>query len=528
MVPNRTGLIAVRIVGLAAQVRRRLDPIWPAWRYRLFAVAWLAAFLLTCNVYLLATVMPAAVRSLSSKVGAVETALVLSPLVTAALLPASRRLELLRGRRRVMSWSLVVYGGGLIVAAASVSATMLILGFAAICGLAGAPLVAGAWSAVDDVFGPQRRAIGITLLGTAPVAGTILGPFLGGFIAEESSWRLSFAGELAVVVVIAWLLRVTPETEAAADAKVDWIGSLLPLAGLAGVLVGISLGDDYGWWTATQLLVVDGIQVPTGRMSITPVMICIGVLLLALSVVRRRRLLSPDSSRLVWRSGPFARPRFIAGLLVNLAVGTATAGILYTLLLYYPSALGLDKLQAGLAVVPFGLGAITVNVAVLRLRLGAGNGLVLTHLSYLTLPEATSPDYAEANGINTTVGDLGYSMGIAILGAVFVWVVAQGIITGVEQHAGISLPSGVREQVVARLENDLHTLTPEEQDAFIDAQPPAIRQAIRSSVDGAFRDGMGDTLNAALIGLAVGLGLIAIMPALDRAEKGWISLPPGG
>src|SRR5260370_17208940 len=130
-------------------------------------------------------------------------------------------------------------------------------------------------------------------------------------------------------------------------------------------------------------------------------MICIGVLLLALSVVRRRRLLPPDSSRLVWRSGPFARPRFIAGLLVNLAVGTATAGILYTLLLYYPSALGLDKLQAGLAVVPFGLGAITVNVAALRLRLGAGNGPVLTHLSYPTLPPPTPPHYPQPTRITT-------------------------------------------------------------------------------------------------------------------------------
>src|SRR5260370_41061967 len=120
-------------------------------------------------------------------------------------------------------------------------------------------------------------------------------------------------------------------------------------------------------------------------------MFCIGVLLLALSVVRRRGLSSPDSRRVVWRSGPYARPRFIAGLLVNLAVGTATAGILYTLLLYYPSALGLDKLQAGLAVVPFGLGAITVNVAVLRLRLGARNRPVLTPLAYLTLAADTSP-----------------------------------------------------------------------------------------------------------------------------------------
>src|SRR5260370_355489 len=185
MVPNRTGLIAVRIVGLAAQVRRRLDPIWPAWRYRLFAVAWLAAFLLTCNVYLLATVMPAAVRSLSSKVGAVETALVLSPLVTAALLPASRRLELLRGRRRVMSWSLVVYGGGLIVAAARVSATMLILGFAAICGLAGAPPLAGPWAAVAPGFGPPRPPVDV--LHRCPAAGSERSSPQGALISRQQA-----------------------------------------------------------------------------------------------------------------------------------------------------------------------------------------------------------------------------------------------------------------------------------------------------------------------------------------------------
>lgn len=540
MVTVRGWLIAIRL----ASVRDRLAQagfLDPPWWSRHGVALWLSTFLLTCNLYLLATVMPAVVRSLHVGVSAVEAALILFPLIAGLLVPVGRQVLGAYGRRRVINGAAIMFGAGLLLAAGSVSAAMLIVGYSLVGGMAGAVLLAAAWSLLDETQSPESRAVGAALLGTAPLAGSIVGPALGGLVAQETTWRLAFIPELALVAVIMVELRSLPASQGASLMTVRWINSLVGLIGVAFVVVGVGLADDYGWWNAVRPLGLGAVQASPFGLSVAPLLIGVGVLVLVLGGVQTARL----------RFAAYMRPRFASALLISVAVGTSTMGLLYALLLLFTIGARLNQIEVGLAVIPFGLGAVLINVGVIFTQrphnaaiavgagiiiscagiglllfgiatwgagwgsapglfvLGLGNGLALSRLTTLTLSYLGSTQQSEASAINAGAGDLAYALGIAILGAVFVGVAAHGLVSGVEQQAGVTVPPAQRQQLVSHLEDDLRTLTPERQDAFIESQPEPIRTAIRSVADTAFQQGINAVLETALGGL--GLSLVVLV-----------------
>lgn len=45
---------------------------------------------------------------------------------------------------------------------------------------------------IGDVFGKEERGLPVALVSMGPVLGSCLGPIVGGFIAEYSTWRWAF------------------------------------------------------------------------------------------------------------------------------------------------------------------------------------------------------------------------------------------------------------------------------------------------------------------------------------------------
>ena len=141
--------------------------------------------------------------------------------------------------------------------------------------------------------------------------------------------------------------------------------------------------------------------------------------------------------------------------------------------------------------------------------LGAGNALVVGRLSSLALDAVAEGRQGEASAVNAGVSDLAYGLGVAILGAVFVGVAASGIVSGIEQHLGVSMAPGARQQVESRLENDLRTLTPAQQDVLLESQARGVRDAVSLAAASSFREGMDAVLEVALVGFGLSLAVLA-------------------
>jgi len=108
------------------------------------------------------------------------------------------------------------------------------------------------------------------------VLGNGLGPVVGGFLTEKTSWRWAFwfVSPLTAVAVV-YLMSVLPGTSAADDiAKklrmVDWLGVSTSMAAIILILIPVSQGGSLLPWTSP---IVVGMLVSGALLSVIFVII---------------------------------------------------------------------------------------------------------------------------------------------------------------------------------------------------------------------------------------------------------------
>src|SRR5262249_25194254 len=70
---------------------------------------------------------------------------------------------------------------------------------------------------------------------------------LGGWATTELSWRVVFAGEVAVSIAILLGSRMIPDEPAAGRGRLDWFGGVLSAFGLALLVMGVLEASNWGW-----------------------------------------------------------------------------------------------------------------------------------------------------------------------------------------------------------------------------------------------------------------------------------------
>jgi EmrB/QacA subfamily drug resistance transporter len=169
----------------------------------------------------------------------------------------------------------------------------------------------------------------------------VLGPVLGGVLVTHLSWRWIFYVNLPIGVVgLALAARLLPAAraegrQAGGPERLDWRGLLLLSPGVALVVFGLSEVSTHGSVTFARLL---------------PVLV--GAALVAAFALRAWRTPAPLVDVRLFEERGFAA----AGATVFL-VGAALFGSLLLLPLYFQIGRGLSALDAGLLMVPQGLGA---------------------------------------------------------------------------------------------------------------------------------------------------------------------------
>ncbi len=195
------------------------------------------------------SVVPA-LPTIQHDLGASETAV--TWLLTGYLLSASvgtaiiGRLGDMYGKEHVLFWTLVLLGGGTLLAALSHTLALLIAA-RVIQGVAGGiyPL---AFGIIRDEFPRERVPGSIGLISAILGIGAGIGIISGAIIVEHLSWNWLFWMPLAVIVVAAFCTwRFIPESPVRVPGRVNWLSAALMSTGICAVLVAISETTTWGW-----------------------------------------------------------------------------------------------------------------------------------------------------------------------------------------------------------------------------------------------------------------------------------------
>jgi MFS family permease len=179
-------------------------------------------------------------------------ALTILGVVGAATMALAGKASDLWGKKRTLLITAVFFLIGTLVCALTSNWAVFLVGRAlqAVC----LGISAVGYGIVRDLFPRRWIPIAIGLIATGLGVSAVLAPLIGGLLTDHYSWRSVFWFLIIYTLVTAvGLIAFVPESKYRVRQRFDWLGSLLIGAGVAGVLIYVSEGTNWGWGSIANL-----------------------------------------------------------------------------------------------------------------------------------------------------------------------------------------------------------------------------------------------------------------------------------
>jgi EmrB/QacA subfamily drug resistance transporter len=486
------------------------------------------------------------VADLDTTIQGVQLAITAYTLVMAALMLAGAKLGDILGRDRTFAIGLAVYGVGSLTTALSPNLTVLLLGWSLIEGLGAALVVPAIVSLIAATYTGPQRALAFGIVGGVAGAAVAAGPLIGGWVTTEFSWRYVFAGEVVIVALI--LLQRKKLTRPPAierPPKLDVAGVVLSAVGLGLVVFGILKSSEWGLIEPRGALTIDGQEITPFGFSVVPFFILGGIGFLAAFAIWEERREREGLDTLLDRS-LLKVVQLRAGLTTLMMQQLILLGTFFVLPVYLQVVLGLDAFETGKRLFPMSvtmfiaallgpklaagfapkrvaqvglialavaslvlLGTIDVELDTTQFALalglfGVGAGLLLSQLGNVIMSSVGPAKINEAGGLQGTAQNLGASLGTALIGAVLIAALTNGLVDRVEQNPAI--PPPVRERVADAAQAGIPVVP------VAEVQQVALDEGVTPDQAEAIADDYGE---AQLHGLERAIGAVGIFALLS-------------
>ncbi|MEU4217391.1 MDR family MFS transporter [Actinoplanes sp. NPDC026623] len=317
-----------------------------------------------------------------------------------------------------------------------------LVGFRALQGLGAGGLIVGVLSIVGEMIPPRDRSKyqGI-MMAVMPVA-MIGGPLIGGFITDHVSWRWAFYVNLplgAIALVVSWI-TLAKLPRGTGRARIDWLGTGLLTVWITSLVLITSWGGTEYDWASPQILGLAALTI---------------VGLIAFIVVERRQP-EPIMPLRVFKNRNFS----LAGGIAFIS-GFALFGAIGYLPQYQQFVQGASATNSGLLLMPMMMAVMVVSIlvgqvisrtgryrifpiigsivvaagmflfstvdvgtstfvtAVYMVVLGVGMGGIMQTSTLIAQNSLELRDMGAGTGVSTFLRNMGGSLGVSVLGAVY-------------------------------------------------------------------------------------------------------------
>lgn len=316
-------------------------------------------------------------------------------------------------------------------------------------GAFGAIMIPQVLSIIQVLFKPKERAAVFGLVGAVSGLAAVAGPLIGGLLVSGDVFNLGWRSIFIINVPVGILLLIAsfafvPNSKSKNPVKLDILGVSLITAALFMLIYALIQGREQGWPIWIWLM-----------MATSPVLIGAFILLQNRAEKNSGIALIPPSL--------FRNRGFSAGVVTSFAALSSIGAFFLILALYLQIGLGFTAIQAGLATLPFSIGAflgsgVAVPLAprigkllivigsifqligyflVKQVILNQGDGLVgtdliaamaiagigltliLVPLNDLALAQTDIENAGAASGVLNTFQQVGGAIGVAVISVVF-------------------------------------------------------------------------------------------------------------
>jgi EmrB/QacA subfamily drug resistance transporter len=203
------------------------------------------------------TVSTAMPRILSALGGMeyISWALTAYMLTSTISMPIFGKLADMYGRKPFYIGGIIVFCIGCILCGTAVNMTQFII-YRAVAGLGGGIMQANSMAIVADIFPPAQRGKYQGLMGAVFALSSVIGPALGGYVADHLSWSWVFWVNVPIgLVAILFLFIGLPKIKLDGNKRIiDYIGAALLITSFAPMLLAFSWAGKKYTWESKEIL----------------------------------------------------------------------------------------------------------------------------------------------------------------------------------------------------------------------------------------------------------------------------------
>ncbi|MGE0612034.1 MAG: MFS transporter, partial [Hyphomicrobiales bacterium] len=215
----------------------------------------LSASLYGTTVLIVATILPQLQGAFSATADEISWAMTFNILATAVVTPMTGWLVAWLGRKNTIVGSAALFTFATYMCGTADSLEALIF-WRIVQGAGGAPMTPLAQTIVLDIFPKKHHGLVVGLYGIGVMVGSMIGPILGGLMADIASWRWAFYLIVPLgIVASAGMSMALPRARRARHAHLDWPGFLLLSAAIAGLQLMLSRGQRLDWFDSTEIVI---------------------------------------------------------------------------------------------------------------------------------------------------------------------------------------------------------------------------------------------------------------------------------
>ena len=244
------------------------------------------------------------------------------------------------------------------------SMTQLII-FRAIQGLGAGALIPLGMTIIGDIFTLEERARMQAYFSGVWGLSSVIGPFIGGFITDQISWRWVFFINLPIGIIAALIIGLAlKEPKRTEKPKIDYAGAALLMMAISLLMLAlVEGGASLSTLFSTQNILLDPDSL---------------ILLIDFRLDRKKRHRSDNSFRAFSTTGPIS-----VSVAAGFLAGVAMFGAISFVPLFAQGALGSTATEAGSLLTPLMLSWVLMSVIGGRVLLKVGyRKITLSDLSF--------------------------------------------------------------------------------------------------------------------------------------------------
>jgi DHA2 family multidrug resistance protein len=313
-------------------------PIPPAQKWAITLTVMVVAFMQILDTSVTNVVLPHLQGSMSAGLDEVSWVITSYLAANAVVIPATGWLVGLFGRKKFFLICTTLFVVSSFLSGVAPDLTTLIIA-RIFQGLGGGPIIPLSQAILWEIFPFHQRGLAMAVWGMGFILGPILGPTVGGYLADEWSWRWIFyinlpVGVLGFLMASAFLFDPPYLRKAG---RVDWWGLGLMVAGFGCLQLVLDRGEREDWFDSTLIV----------TLSVIAVIAVVGFL------VRELRTEDPILDLSV-----FTDRNFATGATLIAVVGFGMFSGMLLVAVFTQKLLGYDAWTSGLVLAPGGLGNI--------------------------------------------------------------------------------------------------------------------------------------------------------------------------